>query len=60
MFRDNISRRIVWDGSGNSWFSCRRNNSRTIGRDISGSCKKCMGGVLVMIVVTDTGSTGLE
>ena len=57
MFRDNISRRIVWDGSGNSWFSCRRNNSRTIGRDISGCGKKCRGAVVVVIVVTGAGST---
>ena len=60
MFRYNISRMIGRDGSGNSWFSCRRKNSRTIGRDISGSCKKCMGAVVVVIVVTGAGSTGLE
>ena len=59
MFKENSSRRIVRGGSGNSWFSCRRNNSRTIGRDISGCCKKCRGAVVVVIVVTGAGSTGV-
>ena len=42
-FRENISRRNVRDGSGNSWCRCRGNNSRKIGRDINGCSKKCRG-----------------
>ena len=35
-FRDNTRMRIGRYGSGNSWFMCRGNNSRKIGREISG------------------------
>ena len=40
-FRDNKSRRIVREGSGNLWFRCRGNNSSMIGRDGSVCWKKC-------------------
>ena len=40
-FGNNRSRRIGRGYSGNCWFGCRGNNSRTIGRYNSGCWKKC-------------------
>ena len=42
-FRDNRSSSIVRDYIFNCWVRCRGNNSRTIGRDVSGCWKKCRG-----------------
>ena len=42
-FRENRSRRIVRDGSGNLWVRFRGNNSTTIERDRSGCWKKFRG-----------------
>ena len=58
--RRNNGRRIGRGGSSNRWFRCRRNNSRAIGRDIIGCWKKYRGAVVVVIVVTGAGSTGVE